>query len=43
MSDNSGVNFAGWVIGVVLLLAVGMPIGLALLCCVGGALAGGGQ
>jgi hypothetical protein len=40
VSDNRGVNFAGWMIGLAVCLAVAVPFVITLLCCGGGALIG---
>jgi hypothetical protein len=40
MSDNQGINFAGWMVGLIILVAVMTPVVIVVLCCFGGALAG---
>jgi hypothetical protein len=40
VSDNQGINFAGWMIGLVVLAGVAIPVLVVVLCCFGGALAG---
>jgi len=40
VEQNRGVNFAGWMVGAVIALAVAAPIVITLLCCGGGALIG---
>ncbi len=37
MSDNQGINFAGWMIGLAVLAAVAIPVLIVVFCCFGGA------